>query len=153
MHTTSGKQVSMLRSIAVRWLFKGALALVGVMAVACSATPQVERVTVSEWSFRLDHSSVPAGQVTLEAVNQGQATHEMVLLKTDLPTNALKVKANGAEVDESASGEIMGEVEDLRPGQTKSVTVNLAPGRYVLTCNLLGHYNAGMVTEFTVTSS
>ncbi|MBI2165965.1 MAG: copper-binding protein [Chloroflexi bacterium] len=107
-------------------------------------------MVVREWAFELSSASIPAGEVTFQLVNQGQAEHEMVILKTDLPANALKIKANGAEVDESASGEVMGEVEDLGSGQTKSVTLNLAPGRYVLTCNILGHYKAGMVTVLEV---
>lgn len=132
------------------------LALVSLLLVIGCATParagnSVVHVTANEWNMTTDSSSVQAGQITLEVVNQGLAPHEVVLLKTDLATDALKIKANGAEVDESASGEVMGEVEDIESGQTKSLTLNLAPGRYVLTCNVLGHYKAGMVTVLEVT--
>ncbi|MBI2170603.1 MAG: cupredoxin domain-containing protein [Chloroflexi bacterium] len=127
------------------------LSLLFLMA-SCTTAAEAStvRVTANEWSLAPDRSSVRAGQVTLEAMNQGRAGHEVVVLKTDLAADALKLKANGAEVDESASGEVVGEVEDIGSGQTKSVTLNLAPGRYVLTCNILGHYHAGMVTVLEV---
>ncbi len=130
----------------------GALAVVGCSGAAASGETanSTVRVVAKEWSFTPSVTSVRAGQVTVEFVNQGKAEHEMVLLKTDLPVDALKIKANGAEVDESASGQIMGEVEDIGSGQTKALTLNLAPGRYVLTCNIIGHYKAGMATVLEV---
>jgi uncharacterized cupredoxin-like copper-binding protein len=42
-------------------------------------------------------------------------------------------------------------IEDMAPGQTGHMTVNLKPGRYMLFCNLPGHYAAGQHTMFTVT--
>ena len=61
--------------------------------------------------------------------------------------------SNG-EVDEEgleASGvESPGEIEDVGPGQTKSGTLKLTPGRYVMICNLPGHYKQGMYGTLTV---
>ncbi len=115
-----------------------------------AAEASTVRVTANEWSLMPDSSSVRAGQVTFETLNQGRAGHEVVVLKTALAADALKVKANGAEVDEIGSGQIIGELEDIGAGQTKSMTLILAPGRYVLVCNILGHYYAGMVTVLEV---
>ena len=39
----------------------------------------------------------------------------------------------------------------MRPGATKTITIDLKPGHYVLFCNLPGHYAAGMHQDFWVT--
>ena len=135
------------------------VALLGALFVlaGCStregAKNPVVTVVANEWGFTPSTNSAKAGQITLEVVNQGRAAHEVVVLRADLAVDALLVEANGAKVNESALGQqIVGEVEDIGSGQTKSVTLNLSSGRYVLICNLPGHYKAGMVSELTVTS-
>jgi uncharacterized cupredoxin-like copper-binding protein len=71
------------------------------------------------------------------------------VLKTNLAPKTLPVK--GGAVSEDAKGIVnVGEVEGLGSGNTKSTSINLTPGRYLLVCNLPGHYSAGMVTAFTV---
>jgi uncharacterized cupredoxin-like copper-binding protein len=72
--------------------------------------------------------------------------HEVVVLKTDAPADALKVGANH-EVSEDAS---VGEDSETDPGKTKSTTINLKPGSYVLVCNIERHYQKGMYAPFTV---
>jgi uncharacterized cupredoxin-like copper-binding protein len=42
------------------------------------------------------------------------------------------------------------EVEDLAPGKSATLSVNLTPGRYVLVCNIPGHYKHGMHASVTV---
>ena len=57
----------------------------------------------------------------------------------------------GTEVDEERQGvQHVDEVEDVKAGTTKQLTVDLTPGRYVLLCNLPGHYKLGMETGLTV---
>ncbi|WP_166788289.1 MULTISPECIES: sulfocyanin-like copper-binding protein [Cryobacterium] len=40
--------------------------------------------------------------------------------------------------------------EGITPGAASWVTMDLAPGRYEVLCNLPGHYPAGMYSELTV---
>jgi uncharacterized cupredoxin-like copper-binding protein len=40
-------------------------------------------------------------------------------------------------------------VEDITAGSTRDLTVDLQPGRYVLVCNIPGHYKLGMHTALT----
>jgi uncharacterized cupredoxin-like copper-binding protein len=47
----------------------------------------------------------------------------------------------------------LGEVEELKPGKSGKLTLNLKPGSYLLMYNQPGHWHAGMWTKFTVTSS
>jgi len=55
-----------------------------------------------------------------------------------------------SRVDEDKAGD-NGEVSELDPGVSGALTVALQPGKYVLICNVPGHYSAGMWTEFEVT--
>ena len=116
-------------------------------AVKPAATPLPRNVDVTLAQFAVS-PRVPkarAGKVTFRAHNAGTITHEFVVIKTsklaaDLPI----VKGRASEANN------IGETGDVKAGQTKSVTINLAPGHYALICNLPGHYLAGQHTDFTV---
>jgi uncharacterized cupredoxin-like copper-binding protein len=56
---------------------------------------------------------------------------------------------NENRVDEEASGDL-GEVSELEPGKSGSLTLDLKPGNYILFCNVPGHYMAGMWTALKV---
>lgn len=121
-----------------------------------ASNPEATKVVVElgEWHFVPSVDSVPAGLVTLEATNGGGEVHELVLFKTDLAPADLPVDEEGA-VDESGEGlELIDEVENVKPGETKSFTVDLAPGNYVMACNLIEngqrHFLNGMYRVFTV---
>ena len=121
------------------------------LLTGCAKGVATVRVIEDEWSLKPSVISVKAGDVTFEVVNQGKEEHELVVMKTDLAANALKMRtADPEKVDEDASAQNLGEVEDLAPGTTKSVTLTLPAGRYVLICNLAGHYKNGMVAGFEV---
>lgn len=108
-------------------------------------------VTMSEYSFILETDAVPAGDITFDVVNTGEEIHEMVLFKSDLDITALpKSAANPGEVDEDQIGEYIGGFEDVQAGTLANGTLVLAPGRYILLCNLNKHYENGMVSTLTV---
>jgi len=124
-------------------------------------TVLVARETVSvalkEWHVTPDRPSIPhAGKVTFKVKNAGTVAHEMVVIRTDLPAEALTV-AEG-KVNEAAAGKVIGEVEEFPPDGKAEITLDLEAGRYVLFCNVLeqgqpkGHYPQGMRAEFTVGS-
>ena len=107
-------------------------------------------------------SSAPAGDITFRVKNLGTVDHEMIILKTDTPFDQLPVTdagdppvsvATGAnKVDEANNVGETGD-PDLKPGDTRTFTVNLTPGKYVLLCNIAGHYQMGMRAPFTVTAA
>lgn len=104
-------------------------------------------------------SAALAGDITFRVKNLGTVEHEMIILKTDTPFDQLPVTdagdppapvASGAnKVDEANN---VGETGDpnLQPGDTRTFTVKLDAGKYVLVCNLAGHYQMGMRAPFTV---
>ncbi len=105
-------------------------------------------------------ANVSAGDISFTAKNTGTVDHELIVLKTDTAFDQLPVAdggdppapvATGADkVDEAAN---IGETGDpnLKPGESRTFTIKgLAPGHYVLVCNLAKHYGLGMRAAFTV---
>jgi uncharacterized cupredoxin-like copper-binding protein len=101
-------------------------------------------VKLGEMWVRPQYSSVAAGKVTFAAENTGQVEHELMVERMPL-----KMDAPGQPNEEAAQGMI----EEMGPGQSGKMTLNLKPGSYVLFCNVTGHYAAGQHTPFTVTAN
>ena len=74
--------------------------------------------------------------------------HELLLVMADSP-DALPMAADGARVEEDKLKGLK-ELGDVHPGKTRSTTVPLKAGKYVLFCNEAGHFKAGMFATFTV---
>jgi uncharacterized cupredoxin-like copper-binding protein len=133
----------------------GALLAVGTW-VAVSTHPAAAQgaahlpVKLDDYKFWHDVTSVPAGEVMFDLTNVGDEVHELIVIKSDMDTAALPPSAVRGEVDEAAIGEYIGGWEDVQPGAMASGTLTLAPGRYVLLCNLTDHYSRGMVSTLQV---
>ncbi|HLX27679.1 MAG TPA: copper resistance protein [Casimicrobiaceae bacterium] len=98
----------------------------------------------------LDRRSVPAGKVTFRAINQSkELVHEMLVVPAK-PRQPLPYDQTKAEVVESRI-KVLGDLDDLRPGASGTITVDLKPGFYIVLCNQPGHYKAGMQTKLFVT--
>ena len=88
--------------------------------------------------------TVPAGEVSFVATNKSpDFVHEMILIKVTDPTKPLPFVAADLKIDEDAAGHL-GEVSELDPGKSGTLTIKLDPGTYMLLCNVAGHYMAGM---------
>jgi uncharacterized cupredoxin-like copper-binding protein len=75
--------------------------------------------------------------------------HEMVISPIKDDKTPLPYDKTGNKVDEDAAGHL-GEVAELEHGKNGSLTINMKPGRYILYCNIAGHYVLGMWTLITV---
>lgn len=85
-----------------------------------------------------------AGKVTFDVTNGSTETvHEMIVAPVPSDGRTLPFDASMDRVDEDAAGDL-GEVSELDPGQSGSLTLDLQPGRYVLFCNVPGHFDNGM---------
>lgn len=110
-----------------------------------------QRMPMAHVGIKLSSRTVPAGMVTFDVRNDSKAlVHEMVIspiknTRTPLPYNQAEKK-----VDEDAAGHL-GEVAELEPGTSGGLTLNLKRGRYIVYCNVAGHYALGMWTVLTVT--
>lgn len=138
----------------------GLLALSALLAVGTSVTlssgaafaQASTRMTVTllEYQIISERTDVPAGEVIFDVVNTGEEVHEFVLIKSDMDIAALPPSPIKGEVDEAAIGEFIGGFEDVPTGGMKSGALALSPGRYILLCNLTGHYEGGMVSTLQV---
>ena len=115
--------------------------------VASTGTPVgVTFGTPTEFSTTVDTPSVAAGDVTFTVANNGKMMHEFVVVAAPDGPAALK-EANGEANEDDA----VGEIEEVAAGSSGTLTLNLKAGKYVLLCNLPGHFAGGMFVEFTVT--
>ncbi|MGY1815048.1 cupredoxin domain-containing protein [Blastococcus sp. SYSU D00820] len=92
---------------------------------------ETETITAVErgMSIELDEDSFSAGSYTIEVVNEGDATHDLV------------VERDGEDVAAS---------DTIGPGESTSFTVDLAPGEYVFYCSVGNHRAMGMEIAVTV---
>lgn len=100
--------------------------------------------------IKLDRATVPAGEVTFKVVNQSKdIVHEMIVAPVLAPRPLPYDKAALSVKEEDATH--LGEVSELDPGASGALQLSLKPGKYILYCNVPGHYMLGMWTEFVVT--
>lgn len=106
-------------------------------------------VTLKDFSIRTSVPTVEAGSVAFDIYNKGPATHEFVVVRTDLPDDQLPIGADGLSVDEEALAGI-GEISEVDVWTRYTLELRLSPGRYVFFCNLDGHYLGGMTGTLMV---
>ncbi len=98
-----------------------------------------------------DVKEVAAGDVTFEAVNVSKdIVHEMIVAPVPVGGKPLPYDTETERVKEELAGSL-GEVSELEPGQKGALRVELKPGKYILYCNIPGHYALGMWTTINVT--
>ena len=73
--------------------------------------------------------------------------HELKVIKTDLAPDKLPV--DGATAKASEEGKV-GELVSIPGGASRKLVLELAAGKYVLLCNVAGHYQLGMRTGLEV---
>jgi Rrf2 family protein len=93
---------------------------------APTAAGQTVTVKMSEFTYAIQPTEVAAGRVTFQIENVGTVEHDFLIEGTDTGTQM------------------------LRPGQSATLTVDLAPGTYTVFCNVAGHKEAGMHTQLVV---
>jgi hypothetical protein len=115
-------------------------------------------ITLQEFAVIPGSSSAPAGSITFEATNEGpEDDHELVVIRTDLELDALPTSDDGSVNEEGDGIEVLDEIEEFPVGETRSLTIDLEAGSYVLICNIYdaseqeAHYQEGMRVGFTVT--
>src|SRR5581483_6508235 len=114
------------------------------------ATPGYDK-SKATMGIDLSRPSAPAGLVKFNVTNTSKDTiHEMIVIQLSDPGKPLAYIADENRVDEDRVGD-KGEVSELEPGKSGALTVALKPGKYILICNVAGHFAAGMWAECEVT--
>lgn len=111
------------------------------------ATTKAPNTTVDtelvSYKIKPDVASVPKGPTKFVARNTADEVHELAVLR----------------VKDDGTYESAGEAEDLDPGTSKELVLDLPPGKYLLACLIIpgeagstvDHFQEGMHTDFEVT--
>jgi uncharacterized cupredoxin-like copper-binding protein len=92
---------------------------------------------------------IAAGEVVLHVSNAGPDTHELLLARAN--GRKLPLRSDNLTVDETTlEPRTVGALEDVHPDTSRTWKLQLPPGRYVLFCNMSGHYLGGMHRELIV---
>ena len=100
---------------------------------------------VSEKDFKISApKSVRAGNIQLVVRHSGPDDHEFILVRAPRD-GELPLRADGLTVDEDAIEKTTAVAsEPAPPGTVSNLHVHLTPGRYLMLCNMSGHYRGGM---------
>jgi hypothetical protein len=92
-------------------------------------------------------TSAPGGAVTFRAENRGAIVHELAVLKTDTPPDAIPLAAGKAD---ETKVQVVGRTKNLNGKAYEDLRLTLTSGAHVLICNIPGHYQGGMRMAFMV---
>ena len=132
-----------------------ALTAVPFVTSGAATLPQSVKVTLTDtdgehMTINVDRTAIRSGPVTFEVSNLSQdQVHEMLVIKSDGAGGPLPYDNNQEKVIEEKTQDL-GEVSDLDPGKSGTLTLDLAPGRYILLCNEPGHFMHGMQASLSV---
>ena len=123
----------------------GVFALLTPAACSTAAQPKGQVVDITLKDFHIDNGTafVTGGDVVMQVHNEAPATHEFVVVRTNLPADGLPLGPDGLSVNEDWLDRV-GELNEVPAGTVGTLPLHLAPGRYVFFCNLDGHYLGGM---------
>jgi uncharacterized cupredoxin-like copper-binding protein len=140
-------------SSAAAGLVAGAVILLA--AVGCSAGQAGTQaggtvLRVTERDFRISApKQTRSGDVRLSVTNKGPDQHELIVVRER--GSRLPIRRDGVTVnEEQLEHATVGLLEPGPPGSRRGLTLHLKPGRYVLFCNMSGHYLGGMHAELVV---
>jgi uncharacterized cupredoxin-like copper-binding protein len=142
----------------MKTLSKIALVFISVAAMSAQAAVKDTRVVnVKLWDqgstmgITTDRPTVKAGKITFEVENDSKSlVHEMLVVKVISFDDSLPYDERTARVYEDRVPDF-GEVAELEPNQSGELAVNLKPGKYLLVCNMPGHYKMQMYSDLEVT--
>jgi uncharacterized cupredoxin-like copper-binding protein len=127
-------------------------------AAGCTNSPETGHgsgvaATENNYSIALSTSDFASGSTAFDVTNIGPSLHEFVVLRTNLPADQLPLQANGSVKTNGHGVTIAAQIRNIQPCTTKTLTVDLKAGRYVVICNLPGHYSMGMRAPLIVTNA
>ncbi len=108
--------------------------------------------SANKYFVKLDKKKVKAGKVTFQIDNVGELYHEMIVYLSDLAPGDIPIDKteNKAELEEDDEiGEAVysspprGEEDHhIRPERGVDMTLTLDKGKYILLCDITGHYGS-----------
>lgn len=122
------------------------LALIAFVISSCASSAAVPAATVmvrmGDKDIALSQNELSAGLVAFTVMNAGTIVHSLVLIRTDVPHDQMKLDAaDPSKVDEKGSIAVTGQ---MAVGAMARFERSLVAGKYVLVCNEPAHYAVGM---------
>jgi uncharacterized cupredoxin-like copper-binding protein len=117
-----------------------------VTVAACSGASEViptdvdVAVHMQDYKVILSIPTAKAGTVKFGIKNEGTVEHSFELIRTDLPFDKLPTTADAKAKEDG----LIKQVKSLPVGKVSVVSADLAAGKYVVICNVAGHYQLGM---------
>jgi len=102
-------------------------------------------VHMQDYRVILSVATVKPGTVRFGVKNEGGMEHSFELIKTDVPFDQLPTADAKAKEDG-----LIKQVKSLPVGNVSVVSADLVAGKYVIICNVAGHYQLGMRAALTV---
>jgi uncharacterized cupredoxin-like copper-binding protein len=111
---------------------------------------RVTAVHVTESDFHISApKQVSNGDLLLTVANKGPENHELIVVRA--ASARLPLRSDGVTVNEAALQPVkQPSLEPGAPGSQRELRLHLPPGRYVLFCNMAGHFMGGMHTVLVV---
>lgn len=122
------------------------------LASSCASQPQTLPadvqvvVDMKDYSVTLSVSTMKAGSIKFGIRNLGGMEHQFDLIRTDLALDKLPIDGAAKAKEDGLVKQIKG----IGAGKVATISADLAPGRYVIICNIAGHYQLGMRAELRV---
>ena len=130
------------------WAAAAALTVIAIVASACGGATSTDTsevpslyVDLSDYKVVTDHPTIAAGHLVIGIRNHAAMAHDLKVIKTDLAPDQLPVDGASAKAKEDGT---VGELLNIGGGASRKLVLDLAPGKYVLICNVAGHYQLGM---------
>ena len=128
--------------------------LLGLAVTVAACAPAAENIPadvdvavhMQDYRVLLSTATVKAGTVRFGIKNEGGMEHSFELIKTDLPFDQLPTTGDAKAKEDG----LVKQVKSLPVGKVSVVTADLAAGKYVIICNIAGHYQLGMRAALTV---
>jgi uncharacterized cupredoxin-like copper-binding protein len=127
------------------------VAAAGLMLAGCGGGARrglpLLRITERDFHIQVPHH-VPAGNLRLVLTNKGPVSHELFIARA--AHGGLPLRADGFTVDEDALRRHLVVTLQAAGPSVRYLNVHLAPGRYIVFCNMAGHAASGMQSPLEV---
>ena len=101
-------------------------------------------MTKASMGVAVNPKTATPGAVRFDVTNLASSlVHEVQVARISDENQVLPYDQSRNKVDTQGL-EILGSVSEIMPNKSASLILDLAPGKYLLFCNVAGHYMAGM---------